>query len=905
LVTGLEEAPRNRVSRNVRWAVPNDGLTHSVCFRARDNQFPCGDGSGLVSEDTLCVHCTLEPLGTFTTCSSSLKAQQLDVRTSPVVCGDGRMTDDSEECDDGNQQSGDGCSSLCTLEGGYDQLDDDPAPENICGDGLVVIGETCDDNNTNSNDGCSVTCTTEAGFTCLECGGYSQCNATCGDGIRLQGEDCDDSNTFNDDGCSHRCQIEDGWEQVETVLRPICGDGKLKGNEQCDDGNTEPGDGCSATCTIEDNWDCGGGACKSICGDGIRISGPEQCDDGNLDANDGCDPSCAVEDFFSCVKSLGGEADICTEICGDGERVQSNSSRVRPGFNRVNECDDGNILDGDGCSAECEIEAHLGWECLDDMAADGDSQSPRSVCSAKCGDGMRTNEEECDDGNMLSRDGCSSTCTVETGYVCSLGSAGAEAQMLQQGANESCLAALHSNGTCCFADGNVSYAKSCSPITQAGDVGAYCLSSDALCASVECEPTAGKSEEICYLAFMGMSSLDVAMDRMHNVTYVERGAADTCTSSCGDGHRALQEECDDANLLDGDGCSASCKIEAGWYCLHQQGPAGDFCSTICGDAVLVPDQEECDDGAWTQAYGDGCTSACKLEPGFNCTYDAQHRLAGGRCKPICGDGWWVLGEACDDHNLDDDDGCSSECKVEDGWVCGADGLRPDMNTSVCIGLCGDGIKVSGEECDDNNIRDQDGCTSSCKIEPGFSCLSNGECFTVCGDGVVMGKESCDDGNSINGDGCTDDCLIEHGYQCISANCTASGCKMLEGGQGSFCQECPPVRQTAARCSHPPCPVIGLTADCEHWFMTGDGSWVREEDMPPSSVQLLCKSEWYGDGFCDALNNRDECTFDGGDCCERSCMCGGASSRTCYNGVMGGCGTFKGKKGDYRCIQSLH
>ena len=904
LVTGLEEAPRNRVSRNVRWAVPNDGLTHSVCFRARDNQFPCGDGSGLVSEDTLCVHCTLEPLGTFTTCSSSLKAQQLDVRTSPVVCGDGRMTDDSEECDDGNQQSGDGCSSLCTLEGGYDQLDDDPAPENICGDGLVVIGETCDDNNTDSDDGCSVTCTTEAGFTCLECGGYSQCNATCGDGIRLQGEECDDSNTFDDDGCSHRCQIEDGWEQVETVLRPICGDGKLKGNEQCDDGNTFPGDGCSATCTIEDNWDCGGGVCKSICGDGIRM-GSEQCDDGNLDGNDGCDPSCAVEDFFSCVKSLGGEADICTEICGDGERVQSNSSRVRPGFNRVNECDDGNILDGDGCSAECEIEAHLGWECLDDMAADGDSQSPRSVCSAKCGDGMRTNEEECDDGNMLSRDGCSSTCTVETGYVCSLGSAGAEAQMLQQGANESCLAALHSNGTCCFADGNVSYAKSCSPITQAGDVGAYCLSSDALCASVECEPTAGKSEEICYLAFMGMSSLDVAMDRMHNVTYVERGAADTCTSSCGDGHRALQEECDDANLLDGDGCSASCKIEAGWYCLHQQGPAGDFCSTICGDAVLVPDQEECDDGAWTQAYGDGCTSACKLEPGFNCTYDAQHRLAGGRCKPICGDGWWVLGEACDDHNLDDDDGCSSECKVEDGWVCGADGLRPDMNTSVCIGLCGDGIKVSGEECDDNNIRDQDGCTSSCKIEPGFSCLSNGECFTVCGDGVVMGKESCDDGNSINGDGCTDDCLIEHGYQCISANCTASGCKMLEGGQGSFCQECPPVRQTAARCSHPPCPVIGLTADCEHWFMTGDGSWVREEDMPPSSVQLLCKSEWYGDGFCDALNNRDECTFDGGDCCERSCMCGGASSRTCYNGVMGGCGTFKGKKGDYRCIQSLH
>ncbi len=37
--------------------------------------------------------------------------------------------------------------------------------------------------------------------------------------------------------------------------------------------------------------------------------------------------------------------------------------------------------------------------------------------------------------------------------------------------------------------------------------------------------------------------------------------------------------------------------------------------------------------------------------------------------PICGDGQLDLGEACDDGNMSDGDGCSSTCQVEDGWIC--------------------------------------------------------------------------------------------------------------------------------------------------------------------------------------------------------------------------------------------
>ena len=51
------------------------------------------------------------------------------------------------------------------------------------------------------------------------------------------------------------------------------------------------------------------------------------------------------------------------------------------------ECDDGNTVDFDGCSATCADET--------------------------CGDGVTQPDEECDDGNTVDRDGCSATCTTQ------------------------------------------------------------------------------------------------------------------------------------------------------------------------------------------------------------------------------------------------------------------------------------------------------------------------------------------------------------------------------------------------------------------------------------------------------------------------------------------------------------
>src|SRR5262245_54694235 len=83
-----------------------------------------------------------------------------------------------------------------------------------------------------------------------------------------------------------------------------------------------------------------------------------------------------------------------------------------------------------------------------------------------------------------------------------------------------------------------------------------------------------------------------------------------------------------------------------------------------------------------------------------------------RTYSLCGNGKRDLGEQCDDGNRNDQDGCTNACTV-----------------------CGDGIVSPGEECDDGNLVSGDGCDANCT-------------FTACGNGIVTDGEECDDGNHV-------------------------------------------------------------------------------------------------------------------------------------------------------------
>jgi cysteine-rich repeat protein len=125
---------------------------------------------------------------------------------------------------------------------------------------------------------------------------------------------------------------------------------------------------------------------------------------------------------------------------------------------------------------------------------------------------------------------------------------------------------------------------------------------------------------------------------------------------------------------------------------------------------------------------------------------------------VCGDGLVVGTEGCDDQNVITGDGCSDTCAEEAGFSCSGE-------PSICPSVCGDGLVVGLEGCDDQNVSAGDGC-DACAVEPGFSCSGEPSiCPPVCGDGLLRGGEACDDDNTLSLDGCSSTCLVEVGYKC--------------------------------------------------------------------------------------------------------------------------------------------
>jgi fibro-slime domain-containing protein len=223
-----------------------------------------------------------------------------------------------------------------------------------------------------------------------------------------------------------------------------------------------------------------------VCGDSMRGI-TEACDDGNTLDGDGCSAGCDVEPGFRCPPVAG----PCRRVlCGD--RLLEAPER----------CDDGNVDSGDGCSSACEVER--GWTCPIAGVA----------CRAeRCGDGVRAGFEQCDDGNADSGDGCDAECRLEEGYFCPAPGAACARAVCGNGAIE---------GLEQCDDGNVRPFDGCDP---------FC-----------------RNEPRC----MG----------------------GVCEAICGDGVilPGGTEACDDGNTAAGDGCSPTCTVEPGFTCRREPLP---------------------------------------------------------------------------------------------------------------------------------------------------------------------------------------------------------------------------------------------------------------------------------------------------------------------------------------------
>ena len=174
------------------------------------------------------------------------------------------------------------------------------------------------------------------------------------------------------------------------------------------------------------------------------------------------------------------------------------------------------------------------------------------------------------------------------------------------------------------------------------------------------------------------------------------------TTYCGDSiYDGNNEQCDDGNILTGDGCSGLCRLEN---------------ITLCGNSFLNPG-EQCDDG--NNFNGDGCSATCQMEN-----------------LSACGNNQLDPAEQCDDGNLVNNDACSRFCQDE---------------------VCGDFIVQAGEGCDDGNTITEN-CTygaASCSVCNDICMYENG-LASFCGDMLVdyANAEQCEDGNLGDYDGCS-------------------------------------------------------------------------------------------------------------------------------------------------------
>ncbi|MEK7606706.1 MAG: Ig-like domain-containing protein [Patescibacteria group bacterium] len=393
-------------------------------------------------------------------------------------------------------------------------------------------------------------------------------------------------------GAKFNIPMDPGSFSDNVLLYEIaCGNGKPDSGEDCDDGNLKNGDGCSETCLHE------GSNFVNRCGNGDLDFG-EDCDDKNIANNDGCSAKCLNEGVANTQTeqgigwSRGGKSGVCGNAAVEKVLIV-NKKNVNTG-NTGEDCDDGNTLNGDGCSERCLNEG---------------TRSDIPVC-----------------GNSR----------VEKGEECDKGASGQFDDWCDE---NKCLLSGTFAPVC--GNGALDMGEECDPKSALLNTSAK----DALCSS-SCLWTGTKRPS------------------------VSGGVG------CGNGKAELGEDCDDGNVRTGDGCSATCTNEGS--------------------------------------------------------------ISSGR--PVCGNNTVDDGEECDDENIADGDGCSSKC----------------LNEGTASALCGNGIKETGEDCDWFLLAKTYGdgeAKERCDIT---HCLYTGTgAPTLCGNSVIDDGESCD---PVGGEGCKEGCI---------------------------------------------------------------------------------------------------------------------------------------------------
>jgi cysteine-rich repeat protein len=436
---------------------------------------------------------------------------------------------------------------------------------------------------------------------------------------------------------------------------------------------------------------------------------------------------------------------------------------------------------------------------------------------ATCGNGTVEPGEECDDGGVLGGDGCDMACQLEAGTLCGdavdLNTAGTTVgsvtsylgdttgSLVMNVGNPSC--SLGTTGIPSILHSYTTTARS-SLVIESLDVGSA-LNDTVVWAYLDCQDTSAAGELTCdddsgpafyslattailppgtsvFIVISGYDAIhvgpyslqiteipvipdgdpcdpaDPAQQCEDNSSCEGPPGGETCQPPvCGDGVIEGVEECDDANTMDGDGCSSACIVEV----TLESEPNNTFATA---NGPFTPDTGLI--GAAIGMIGDQDFFAINLPATADLrieTFDPSgpNTCAGGVdtvIELLAPDGATSI--------ITRDQGGVNNCSRINSTLAAdaaARHLAPGiyfvrvedyLNNGIIAGytlyvtynaLCGDGVVEGAEEC-----------------EPGGAtpCQATCDRVQVCGDGFLDAPEACDDSNMTNGDGCSSTCALE-------------------------------------------------------------------------------------------------------------------------------------------------